>query len=117
MEDGLVQEIAKNASFASVLIVFCWRLPSIVNLFLESKKDVAANMTEQSKTFKESLQSQATVFTGALERISERQESRLEKVEETLKDMCGVLNSTQEAIKVILGELKETEYAKRKLSS
>lgn len=84
METQIIERMTTNGIMGALLIVIVYRLPTIVSLLMENRKEVAIVMGQQSETFVKTLKETMEKNDKKMDQIITSFESRFKIIEDSL---------------------------------
>lgn len=98
----IIEKVVGDSILGAILLIIVWRLPTLISLFMENRKEVSAIMDKQSSNFTESLKDILDKHEKLTNTLIERFEGRFKNIESTLSDVCGVMTKNQKTIEGLL---------------
>jgi hypothetical protein len=112
LDPVLTDKMLTNTSLGLIVLIFVWRLPTIVTLISQM-----VEMTfKYRKEIAEIMEKQSNTFASTLDKITEKFEAhdlKLESLDNTVKNLCMNIEANQQAIKAVLDEIKGGKNEKR----
>lgn len=108
-EMSILEKLVTTSIVGSILLIIVWKLPTIISLFMENRKEVAAIMDKQSANFTETVKQLLDSHKAQNENLINKFENRFANIETTLQNVCHVLERNQKTIEDLLESHNDTK--------
>lgn len=104
------EKTVATSLIGTVLLIIVWKLPTVISMFMENRKEVAAIMDKQTDNFSKALRDVLDRHENQTSTLINKFENRFTNIETTLKDVCHVLERNQQTIQDLLESRHEAKH-------